>query len=180
MAKRCADDSRLQGTSPKKSCRSIYSVDMMAKSMAPIGDVSLPSLHALLGGRCRKRPYSFENEETTEDAVPSLRRALCHSREHAVNVLTVPTCGVLQERRRSLTVEKRPRQESFGSDTATPTMNDKPKGDSHSEDCTYNSFQFWRVPLPELDLSLLQDDSDHSQTKERSKVSGSSADAMET
>uniref|UniRef100_A0A7N8WLX3 Putative WW-binding domain-containing protein n=1 Tax=Mastacembelus armatus TaxID=205130 RepID=A0A7N8WLX3_9TELE len=27
--------------------------------------------------------------------------------------------------------------------------------------CTYNSFQYWRVPLPELDLSLLEDASDY-------------------
>ncbi|XP_028852084.1 uncharacterized protein C9orf40 homolog [Denticeps clupeoides] len=24
--------------------------------------------------------------------------------------------------------------------------------------CTFNSFQYWRVPVPELDMSLLQDD----------------------
>uniref|UniRef100_A0A3P9NWL7 Putative WW-binding domain-containing protein n=1 Tax=Poecilia reticulata TaxID=8081 RepID=A0A3P9NWL7_POERE len=29
--------------------------------------------------------------------------------------------------------------------------------DGPDEDGTYNSFQYWRVPLPELDLSLLED-----------------------
>lgn len=50
--------------------------------------------------------------------------------------------------------------------------------DANTEDCTYNSFQYWRVPLPELDLSLLEDASDHSKTKDKSKAS--SSDAMET
>lgn len=50
--------------------------------------------------------------------------------------------------------------------------------DANTEDCTYNSFQYWRVPLPELDLSLLEDASAHSKTKDKSKAS--SSDAMET
>lgn len=50
--------------------------------------------------------------------------------------------------------------------------------DNKSEDHTYNSFQYWRAPLPELDLSLLEDD--HSQTKDKSKVKDSSSVAMET
>lgn len=49
--------------------------------------------------------------------------------------------------------------------------------DTNTEDCTYNSFQYWRVPLPELDLSLLEDVNDRSKTKDKSKAS---SDAMET
>uniref|UniRef100_A0A3P9IBT0 Putative WW-binding domain-containing protein n=1 Tax=Oryzias latipes TaxID=8090 RepID=A0A3P9IBT0_ORYLA len=49
------------------------------------------------------------------------------------------------------------------------------------EDCTYNSFHFWRVPLPELDLSLLDDGPGaDSKTKEQSKISDSCSDAMES
>uniref|UniRef100_A0A3Q2CCY1 Putative WW-binding domain-containing protein n=1 Tax=Cyprinodon variegatus TaxID=28743 RepID=A0A3Q2CCY1_CYPVA len=49
-----------------------------------------------------------------------------------------------------------------------------------SEDDTYNSFQYWRVPLPELDLSLLEHTSDQSQMKDKSKDNTTSADAMES
>uniref|UniRef100_A0A667XAH5 Putative WW-binding domain-containing protein n=1 Tax=Myripristis murdjan TaxID=586833 RepID=A0A667XAH5_9TELE len=35
----------------------------------------------------------------------------------------------------------------------------KADGDSINVDSTFNSFQYWRVPLPELDLSLLEDTS---------------------
>lgn len=52
--------------------------------------------------------------------------------------------------------------------------------DPNIEDCAYNSFQYWRVPLPELDLSLLEDASDHSQTEKRSNVKDCNSDAMET
>uniref|UniRef100_A0A8P4FVX6 Putative WW-binding domain-containing protein n=1 Tax=Dicentrarchus labrax TaxID=13489 RepID=A0A8P4FVX6_DICLA len=39
-----------------------------------------------------------------------------------------------------------------------------------SQNDSYNSFQYWRTPLPELDLSLLEDPSDGSQTKDKAKV----------
>uniref|UniRef100_A0A3Q1EWP7 Putative WW-binding domain-containing protein n=1 Tax=Acanthochromis polyacanthus TaxID=80966 RepID=A0A3Q1EWP7_9TELE len=47
---------------------------------------------------------------------------------------------------------------------------------ANTDDCTYNSFQYWRVPLPELDLSLLEDTGDHSQSKEKLKTKDSSSD----
>uniref|UniRef100_A0A3Q2ZKJ9 Uncharacterized protein n=1 Tax=Kryptolebias marmoratus TaxID=37003 RepID=A0A3Q2ZKJ9_KRYMA len=53
--------------------------------------------------------------------------------------------------------------------------------DAPVEDSIYNSFQYWRVPLPELNLSLLEDPSDDSQTKTPSKnPNDSPSDAMET
>uniref|UniRef100_A0A3B3TZV3 Uncharacterized protein n=1 Tax=Poecilia latipinna TaxID=48699 RepID=A0A3B3TZV3_9TELE len=52
------------------------------------------------------------------------------SGKHAKNVLKTPSSGSFQDGRRSCTAD---------------------------EDGTYNSFQYWRVPLPELDLSLLED-----------------------
>uniref|UniRef100_A0A3B5BJ88 Putative WW-binding domain-containing protein n=1 Tax=Stegastes partitus TaxID=144197 RepID=A0A3B5BJ88_9TELE len=51
---------------------------------------------------------------------------------------------------------------------------------SFPDHSAFNSFQYWRVPLPELDLSLLEDTSDHSQSKEKLKVKDTSSDAMET
>ncbi|XP_072244382.1 uncharacterized protein [Leuresthes tenuis] len=182
MAKRRAEDTLLHGSPPKRYCRSLCSGNMQPKSMAETGGVSPPSLLELLGSRCRKRPYYFEDQEKPEHADSRLRRALCEPREQAANVLTVPVSGSFLDRRSSLTVtsKKRPREGSLGSETVIPTVNNKTQEDSHSEDGTYNSFQYWRVPLPELDLSLLGDDRDYSQTKEKSKASGSSSDAMET
>uniref|UniRef100_A0A3Q1BGU9 Putative WW-binding domain-containing protein n=1 Tax=Amphiprion ocellaris TaxID=80972 RepID=A0A3Q1BGU9_AMPOC len=50
--------------------------------------------------------------------------------------------------------------------------------DTNTDDCTYNSFQYWRVPLPELDLSLLEDTGDHSQSKEKLQTKDSSSDVF--
>lgn len=52
--------------------------------------------------------------------------------------------------------------------------------DTNTEDCIYNSFQYWRVPLPELDFLLLGDTSDYSQWEDKSKVEDSPSDVMET
>lgn len=49
--------------------------------------------------------------------------------------------------------------------------------DGGTEDCSYNSFQFWRSPLAAPDLSLLEEL--QPQEKSQSKVKDST-DAMET
>ncbi|XP_059193866.1 uncharacterized protein wu:fa19b12 [Centropristis striata] len=185
MAKRRVEDTLLHDSPSKRCCRSLCGVDMQLESMVPTGGVSPPSLLALLGSRCRKRPLYFEDPEIQEEAAAALYRkpTHCDTRKHAANVLTVQTSGSFQERRSSSTPtssKKRPREDSTGTETACKA-NDKTDEDSNPEDCSYNSFQYWRVPLPELDLSLLDDANDFSQRKDESKVKdSSSADAMET
>ncbi|XP_041854977.1 uncharacterized protein wu:fa19b12 isoform X1 [Melanotaenia boesemani] len=181
MAKRRAEDALLHDSPSKRYCRSLCSVDIQAESMATNGSVSAPSLLALLGTRCRKRPCYFDDEEKPEDATPYFRTALCDTGKHTENILTVPISRSFQDRRSSCTFpnKKRPREDSTGSEKSIHNANDKTHGDKRSEDCTYNSFQYWRVPLPDLDLSLLEDTSDHSQIKEKPKV-GDCSDAMET
>uniref|UniRef100_A0A3Q2Y8P0 Uncharacterized protein n=1 Tax=Hippocampus comes TaxID=109280 RepID=A0A3Q2Y8P0_HIPCM len=51
--------------------------------------------------------------------------------------------------------------------------------DADNEDCTYNSFQYWKVPLPQLDLSLLEETTERCQIKHNSIVRNA-LDAMET
>ncbi|XP_040011493.1 uncharacterized protein wu:fa19b12 [Xiphias gladius] len=189
MAKRRAEDTPLHGSPSKRCYRSRCGVDMQLESVPPTGGVSRspPSVLALLGRRCGKRPYCFEDAKRTQDEeTAGLRRKTtnCDTRKHAANVLTVRTSGSFQDRRSSVTLtshKKRPREDCAGSETVIPEANDKAAdGDTSTEDCAYNSFQYWRVPLPELDLSLLQDVNSLSQTKPKSKVSDSSSDAMET
>uniref|UniRef100_A0A3Q3G8R6 Putative WW-binding domain-containing protein n=1 Tax=Labrus bergylta TaxID=56723 RepID=A0A3Q3G8R6_9LABR len=138
MAKRRAEDTLLHDAAPKRCYRSLCSVDMQPGGMAPSGGVSPPSLLALLGNRCRKRPHYFEEpEKQEEESALSLKPTKCDIRKHGADA------------------------------------------DTDAEDCTYNSFQYWRVPLPELDLSLLEDNNDHTQTKNKSKEKYSSSDTME-
>ncbi|XP_060893730.1 uncharacterized protein wu:fa19b12 [Labrus mixtus] len=187
MAKRRAEDTLLHDSPPKRCYRSLCSVDMQTGGMAPSGGVSPPSLLALMGNRCRKRPHYFEEpekeeeEEEEEESALCLKPTKCDMRK--AQVLTkVQTSAGFQERHNASTrtsSKKRTREDCTGSETALPKSNDEADADTNAEDCTYNSFQYWRVPLPELDLSLLEDNNDHTQTKNKSKEKYSSSDAME-
>ncbi|CAK6950278.1 uncharacterized protein wu:fa19b12 [Scomber scombrus] len=150
---------------------------------------SPPSLLALLGTRCRKRPYYFEDPEQQqqqqqqEEEAPIYCKTLncCDTRKHAADVFPVSTSGSFQDRRSPIKYtnsKKRLREDSVGSETASKAK-DYAGAESTTEDCKYNTFQFWRVPLPELDLSLLDDANAQSKTKDKSKVKNSS-DVMET
>ncbi|XP_076587423.1 uncharacterized protein LOC143321149 [Chaetodon auriga] len=179
MSKRRAEDPLLHDSPSKRCCRSLCSVDMQLGSMAAAGGVSPPSLLALLGSRSRKRPYFFEDPEKQEETAAYRKATHCDTRKHAASVVTVQTSGSFQELRGSSAItscKKRPREDCAGSETVTPTAKDKADEDTSAEDCTYNSFQYWRAPLPELDLSLLEDANDHSPQKDKE----SSSDAMET
>ncbi|XP_075960658.1 uncharacterized protein LOC142964283 [Anarhichas minor] len=183
MAKRRPDDTTLLHGSPSKRCHlSLSSVDLPPESMAPTGGVSPPSLLALMGSRCRKRPHHFEDPEKQEEAALHRKPACCDTRKHAATLLALQTSGGFQDRRGSSTLtgsKKRPRDDCTGLETVAPKANDKAGEDNSTEDCTYNTFQYWRAPLPELNLSLLED-ANHSQSKDRPKVKDSSSDAMET
>ncbi|XP_013867493.1 uncharacterized protein C9orf40 homolog [Austrofundulus limnaeus] len=186
MAKRRAENTLLLDSPGKrKYSRPLCSVDLQLESSASptVAGVSPPSLLALLGSRCRKRSHFFENEEQPGEATSPLKSSLCVSKKAAADVLTERVSGSFQDRRQtsSCTVtnkKKRARQDSRCSDTVLSTVGDKTAEDTPTEDSMYNSFQYWRVPLPELDLSLLDDPSDDSQTKTNTVVS--SSDAMET
>lgn len=181
MAKRRAEETLFHDSTSKRCYRALCGIDMQLESM--VAPKSPPSLLALLGSRCRKRPYYFEEpgqqQQQLEEEAPLKTTHRCDTRKHAPDVFTVPTSASSQERRSSIkppNSKKRPRKDSVGSETV-PKANDEADADSTTEDCTFNSFQYWRVPLPELDLSLLEDA--NAQTKDKSKVKNSS-DAMET
>ncbi|MEQ2180506.1 hypothetical protein GOODEAATRI_001847, partial [Goodea atripinnis] len=96
---------------------------VLLESMARAGGVSPQSLLTLLGSRCRKRPCCFENEEA--DFGPKI--LLSDSGKHAKDVLKEPSSGSFKDERMScsLSRNKRPREDSVGSDSVTPTGNAK-------------------------------------------------------
>uniref|UniRef100_A0A3P8SVE5 Putative WW-binding domain-containing protein n=1 Tax=Amphiprion percula TaxID=161767 RepID=A0A3P8SVE5_AMPPE len=166
MAKRRAEDTLLHDSPSKRCYRSLCCVDLQLESEAPSGGVSPPSLLALLGSRCRKRPYCFEDPEKQEEAALFRTTTNCDTRRLQPCLYPCSNkTGVDLNISGSLFCLC----PSFQSD-----------GDTNTDDCTYNSFQYWRVPLPELDLSLLEDTGDHSQSKEKLQTKDSSSDAMET
>ncbi|KAM9858140.1 uncharacterized protein ACBR49_020183 [Aulostomus maculatus] len=185
MAKRRAEDTLLPDSGAKRCYRSMCSVDLQLESVPPVGGVSPPSLLALLGNRCRKRTYYFEDPEQEHQLEAPLGRKSAHSdspRKHAVHVLTAQASGSFRDRRSSVTLpssSKRQREDSVGLDPVVSKADDKADADASTEDSSFNSFQYWRVPLPELDLSLLDDDIVQSQAKHKTKVKNTSV-AMET
>lgn len=183
MSKRRIEDSLLLDSPSKKCCRSSSNVDMHLGDMLPSGGVSPPSLVALLGSRCRKRTHYLEDLEKQDELTIYLKPTRCEARKHAAHISTVQTSGSFQERHNSTTLSssrKRAREDCASPEPAVPKGNDKTDGDTNVEDCTYNSFQYWRVPLPEVDFSLLEDTTGNSQTPNKSKVKDLSFDYMES
>ncbi|TNN86445.1 putative protein C9orf40 [Liparis tanakae] len=180
MAKRPAEDTLLRGSPSKRCYRSLSAADLPLERMAPTGGVSPPSLLALMGAR--KRPRHFEDSQKQEDAPLYREPANCDTRKHGANVLLQQTSGGSRGPRSPSTLtssKKRPRDDTAGLETTIPKANDKAGEDNNTEDCSYNTFQYWKLPLPELNLSLLEDEN-HSKSKEEPKVKDFAPDAMET
>ncbi|XP_035852459.1 uncharacterized protein wu:fa19b12 [Sander lucioperca] len=190
MAKRrAAEDSLLLHEPPSKSCfRPLSSVERLLDSMAPsAGGLNPPSLQALVGSRCRKRPHGHYLEDPQKPEETD-KPAHCHAGKPAAAAAL--TCsGRIQHCRSSSALtssKKRPRDDSAGPETVDPVL-PKPAGDkadeaTDAEDCSFNSFQYWRVPLPALDLSLLDEDAaERPRSKDQSKAEDAGcSDAMET
>ncbi|XP_062239035.1 uncharacterized protein C9orf40 homolog [Platichthys flesus] len=181
MAKRHAEEPLLllHEFPSKTLARSLLSVDLQLGSDPPAArplSRSPPALLAVVGGRCRKRPHSSSEEPEQKPQEPGV----C-VKERAADVVTLQTPGSVREHHGSgspANHKKRPRGDS---EVSPPGALDKVgAGDSDTEDCAFNTFWFWRPPLPKLDLSLLEDDHSDPQTKQRSKVKDCSSDAMET
>ncbi|XP_072289422.1 uncharacterized protein [Eucyclogobius newberryi] len=169
MAKRRVSDDILLNASPKKKCRGLCLVDTRLQSLAPSG-VSPPSLLALLGSRCRKRPFYFDDTGETDFDMAHLRKSAHGDPQtrHELNTVQQQISGNVQKPRNSThsahsansksTNKKRGR--SAGEEPAD-TTNSKAMlevdAKKDNEDRSFNSFLFWRPPLPELDMSLLQE-----------------------
>lgn len=171
MAKRRPDDALLLLHEPpsKKHCRASCKLDVRVEGTAPIGGLNSPSVLTLLGSRPRKRPHYFEDlDKGQQDEEPSASPCHRHTRKHAEGGQSIKSSGSCCERRSSIG-KKRTRDDE-----------EKVDADVKTEDCTYNSFQYWRVPLPQLDLSLLEEASSHSKTEDKSKCKNVFFEAMET
>ncbi|KAJ0019521.1 hypothetical protein NQD34_007090 [Periophthalmus magnuspinnatus] len=175
MAKRRATEDILISTSPLKKCRGLCSVDMQQESVAASVGVSPPSLLALLGSRGRKRPFYFEEAEETDFDLALFRKSThsnlqmkpAHPSHHMNTVHEQQTSGNFQESRNSTNAKstnKRAREDcDEPADTAKPKAMVDTKTDNEAN---FNSFQFWRIPLPELDMSLLQEPRKDSNSEE--------------
>ncbi|KAL0979668.1 hypothetical protein UPYG_G00188030 [Umbra pygmaea] len=183
MTKRHAEEGVFHDAPFKIPCfRPLYQIDTQLERVDATGCVNPPSLLALLGRRCKKRPHYFEDQEEHQEI---LRPRKLSSSEHLVSAsdkVMVKKSGSFQNLPANsicLISKKRARED-------TVSKNDAPKMDTHKDDadvgnelCTFNSFQYWRVPLPELDLSLLQIDNT-SGTNRIPPAKDLSSDSMES
>ncbi|XP_055017708.1 uncharacterized protein wu:fa19b12 [Boleophthalmus pectinirostris] len=171
MAKRRASEDALLCTSPSKKCRGLCGVDMRLESVAASGGVSHgvspPSLHALLGSRCRKRPLYFDETEATDFDLELFRKSTHDDLQvkhpaypnHQINTVhPQQTSGNFQEPRNFTNAKSTNKRTREDCDEPADTVNSKAVVDRKTDiEDNFNSFQFWRIPLPELDMSLLQE-----------------------
>lgn len=108
----------------------------------------------VIGERCRKRPRCCEDHEqrdrtgTPEDSLSNVTDSV--NKETGDVSVSVNFRGASG----SCTCEMASKKRASGSKPEERAKVTRPD-DNDDELCSFNSFQFWRTPLPALDLSLL-------------------------
>ncbi|KAJ8262923.1 hypothetical protein COCON_G00153800 [Conger conger] len=199
MTKRSAEDALFCDASLKRCVRSLCKIDAQLPGMAVAfgGNVNPPSLPGF-AATCRKRAFCFDEQELPGVARPWKKSTTgCDNQDVGArvsgkyNIISLKhTASFLQENKPLGGSElnspcrfskKRMRNDSVGSQNVLKQLD---KGTPADDDLsTFNSFQYWRVPLPEVDLSLLQTNGDAeelSQHPVKDSSMSSETDAMET
>ncbi|KAK9974867.1 hypothetical protein ABG768_022935 [Culter alburnus] len=156
MTKRRAENILPSEIPIKRSFRSLYNIDKPVVGVNVVQSAKPSSLLSFVGQHCRKRPKYFEDPLDTDN----LPRKVAANRVDSVLVdkntcksRTFEDAGRPVTRRsscaRQMESNKQPEEEN------NLTAGDKVM---HTDEdlSPFNSFQFWRVPLPELDISLLE------------------------
>lgn len=189
MTKRRAEQVLLHDVPYKRRQFSRGSFDTHLESMTAAGGVSPPFLLALLGSRCRKRPFYCEDEEESREKVqPSKIKASDHrvcAPDGPLTSFQDKTCNgnilLAKQTASKANSIKRAREDSGTSKLTSPKIvtHKHENGEEGNDFSTFNSFQYWRVPLPVLDLSLIQTEN-MGNTKKLTPAKDFFSDAMET
>lgn len=159
MTKRRAENILPPEIPSKRSFRSLFNIDKPVVGVNVIQNTNPSSLLSFSGQRCRKRPKFLDDPLDTIN----LPRKVAANRVDSVladkntcKPRTFEDAGKVRSavtRRSSCALQtesnKQPEEEN------NLTAGDKAM---HTDEdlSPFNSFQFWQVPLPELDLSLLE------------------------
>ncbi|XP_068167462.1 uncharacterized protein C9orf40 homolog [Antennarius striatus] len=164
MSKRRTEAVLLHAPPSKRCCRPVCGGSMKLGLMAAPGTGSPP------GPPSRKRPHDSGEPDEREAAVRPASGGVPRD------------SGNFRDRFSSSRAWTTPQKRPGGRDGPTAPQTAGPReGGEADEDCSFNSFQFWRPPLPELDLSLLEDPPCCSNNQEPVQTKGrSSSVAMET
>ncbi|XP_077200894.1 uncharacterized protein C9orf40 homolog isoform X1 [Paroedura picta] len=104
------------------------------------------------GGGCKKRKRAEEDEETSGKRPPAVKRG----RPHEEQVALASPSGWGGAGARPL--PEAARLAGAGGAPAPPWSPAAPTAEEHQDDVWhYNSFQYWRPPLPAIDLSDILD-----------------------
>lgn len=152
---------------------SLFRFDTQFESMAAAGDLNPPSMLALLNNKHRKkRPFHFEEGRSHEENSPP-RKISTSNKLVTVTSLDCSVqdgrfkkgCDVMPVRESNAYLKKHAREDPASlhcfnkviDGVLKPVTSIVEHDDGDSDLSKFNSFQYWRAPLPALDLSLLQD-----------------------
>ncbi|XP_062398706.1 uncharacterized protein wu:fa19b12 [Sardina pilchardus] len=157
MTKRRAEGAIYHDSPHKRLCfQSLYNNDTALPALRVVQDADAPSLLSFLSSHCRKRNV-FDDREMQESSRPR-KRSFKNKTSWTALTDNEKNSGRFQEAcvqsAQQVASKKRPREETQlqGSENV-PNVTEKADEDLS----TFNTFLFWRPPLPELDMSLLQD-----------------------
>ncbi|KAK7164399.1 hypothetical protein R3I94_002949 [Phoxinus phoxinus] len=156
MTKRRAESILPPEIPSKRSFCSLFNIDKPVAGVNVILNANPPSLLSFSGQRCRKRPKFLDDPLDTIN----LPRKVAANRVDSV--LADNTCKPrsFEDAGRSAVTRRSSCALQTESNKQPDEENNLTAGDKamHTDEdlSPFNSFQFWQVPLPELDLSLLE------------------------
>ncbi|XP_051524533.1 uncharacterized protein wu:fa19b12 [Myxocyprinus asiaticus] len=164
---------------PHKVCfRSLSSIDNAVGGVNMVRNANASFL-SFIGQRSRKRPHFTEDQDSLDtDNLPrkvpanTVNTVLADENTSKSRTFEHPGRAVARQSLCALDVESNKKPEEKNKHTAVDKVM------RTDEDLSaFNSFQFWRVPLPELDLSVLETESSDGPN---ATFSAKALEAMET
>lgn len=134
----------------KRSLRSLSNIDDKAvglETMVQNGNLSPLLSYTCVGQRCRKRPNYNEESRITDDLPRKLHANRVNS---ALGDENKCQSRKFEDAGKPVALEDESNKKQNAVNAGDKVMH------TDEELSAFNSFQFWRVPLPELDLSLLE------------------------
>ncbi|CAM4543354.1 hypothetical protein PO909_026201 [Leuciscus waleckii] len=157
MTKRRAENILPPEIPSKRSFRSLFNIDKPVAGVNVIQNANPSSLLSFSGQRCRKRPKFLDEPLDTIN----LPRKVSANRVDSV-LADKNTCKprTFEDAGRSAVTRRSSCALQTESNKQPEEEDNLTAGDKamHTDEdlSPFNSFQFWQVPLPELDLSLLE------------------------
>lgn len=176
MTKRRAEGVIYHDSPHKRLCFQSLRNETALPDIRVVRDAGGSSLLSFLSNHCRKRNH-VDAGETQEFSRPR-KRSLKSKTNGTVLTDNVDNSGRFRDvGMQQVAPKKRPREE-----TQLHEADHIPNGTAKADEdlISFNTFQFWRAPLPELDMSLLQNDVSPDPMATKNCESMKNSESMET